>query len=77
MDNETLAKAAGLARAWTDHRADVEEAIAAAQRMKASFTRPTGPEAEPMPAYGAPARPKPRTTEDYLREREQQQKPDA
>ncbi len=54
MDNETLARAAGLDRAWADHRADVEEAIAAAQKMRASFTRPTGPEAEPMPPYAAP-----------------------
>ena len=54
MSNETLALAAGLQRAWADHRADVEEAIAAARRMQASFTRPTEPEAEPMPAYAAP-----------------------
>lgn len=57
MSNETLALAAGLARAWADHRADVEEAIAAAQRMRASFARPTGPEAEPLPAYAAPVAP--------------------
>ena len=55
MDHEALASAAGLQRAWTDHRADVVEAIAAAQKMRASFARPAGPEAEPMPAYRAPA----------------------
>jgi hypothetical protein len=54
MSHETLALAAGLARAWADHRADVEDAIAAAAKMRASFTRPTAPEAEPMPAYAAP-----------------------
>jgi hypothetical protein len=59
MDHETLARAAGLSRAWAEHRADVEEAIAAAQRMKASFARPTAPEAEPMPAYAAPVARKP------------------
>lgn len=54
ISSETLALVAGLARAWADQRADVEEAIAAAQRMRASFARPTAPEAEPMPAYAAP-----------------------
>lgn len=59
-DTEALALAAGLARAWADHRADVEEAIAAAHRMRANLARPTVPEAEPMPAYAAPVRPETR-----------------
>src|SRR3982751_6198369 len=32
VDNASLAEAAGLRRAWADHRADVEQAIAAAAR---------------------------------------------
>lgn len=59
MSNETLALAAGLARAWADHRADVEEAIAAAARMQTGFSRPSAPEAEPLPAYVAPVPPEP------------------
>ena len=51
---DALVIAAGLERAWTDHRADVEEAIAAARRMRESFARPTDPAAEPMPGYRAP-----------------------
>ena len=54
MNTEPLALAAGLDRAWADHRADVEEAIAAARRMRTGFARPAAPEAEPMPAYSAP-----------------------
>ena len=54
-DNAALAGAAGLDRAWEDHRADVEEAIALAARFRAAFTRPAGPAAEPTPAYSAPA----------------------
>lgn len=54
MNHDVLASAAGLQRAWADHRADVEEAIAAARKMRDSFARPTDPAAEPMPAYRAP-----------------------
>jgi hypothetical protein len=53
-DNEVLAKAAGLDRAWQDHRADVEEAIALAARFRCAFTRPADPAAEPTPPYAAP-----------------------
>jgi hypothetical protein len=52
----TLAKAAGLDRAWQDHRADVEEAIALAARFRDAFARPASPAAEPMPSYRAPVR---------------------
>lgn len=54
MDNEAFARAAGLDRAWADHRADVEEAIANAAKLRTAFTRPKAPEAEPMPPYRAP-----------------------
>lgn len=54
MDNERLARAAGLDRAWADHRADVEEAIAAAAKLRTAFARPSAPEAEPIPPYRAP-----------------------
>ncbi|MCB4824079.1 hypothetical protein [Roseicella aerolata] len=49
-----LAEAAGLQRAWADHRADVEEAIAAAARLRTGFARPADPAAEPLPAHRAP-----------------------
>lgn len=49
-----LAQAAGAQRAWADHRADVEEAIAAAARLRTGFTRPADPAAEPLPAHRAP-----------------------
>jgi hypothetical protein len=52
---EALARAAGLDRAWADHRAGVEEAIAGAAKIRSAFTRPAAPEAEPMPPYRAPA----------------------
>lgn len=54
MSQEALAIAAGLQRAWADHRADVEEAIAAATRLRTAFHRPVAPEAEPIPPYAAP-----------------------
>jgi len=53
-----LAETAGLQRAWADHRADVEAAIAAAARLRSGFTRPTDPAAEPLPAHRAPGAPK-------------------
>ena len=52
--NAILAEAAGLQRAWADHRADVEEAIVAATRLRSGFTRPADPAAEPLPAHRAP-----------------------
>lgn len=52
--NAALAEAAGAQRAWADHRADVEQAIAAAARLRTGFTRPTDPAAEPLPAHRAP-----------------------
>jgi hypothetical protein len=51
MDAESLAHAAGLQRAWADHRADVEEAMQAAARLRTAFARPASPAAEPTPAY--------------------------
>jgi hypothetical protein len=54
VERAALAKAAGLDRAWQDHRADVEEAIALAARVRGAFTRPVDPAAEPAPAYAAP-----------------------
>lgn len=53
---ETLAKAAGLHRAWRDHRADVEEAIVLAARFRDAFARPSSPAAEPTPPYRVPVR---------------------
>ncbi len=57
MNAEALALAAGLARAWADHRADVVEAVEAAQRLRTAFARPAAPEAEPLPAYALAAAP--------------------
>ncbi|WP_135470036.1 hypothetical protein [Crenalkalicoccus roseus] len=51
MDEEALARAAGLQRAWAEHRADVQEAIAAAATLRAAFARPADPAAEPAPPY--------------------------
>ena len=53
-DTAALAKAAGLDRAWQDHRADVEEAITLAARFRDAFIRPADHTAEPMPSYAAP-----------------------
>jgi hypothetical protein len=52
---EALARAAGLTRAWAEHRAAVLEAVAAARRLRTGFARPTDPAAEPLPAYRVPA----------------------
>jgi hypothetical protein len=54
---EVLARRAGLEKAWRDHQADVEEAIATIARLRQGFARPQGPEAEPVPPYRAPAAP--------------------
>jgi hypothetical protein len=53
---EALARAAGLEKAWAEHRADVLEAIEAARKLRGSFARPADPAAEPTPAYRAPMR---------------------
>ena len=53
--DEALARAAGLDRAWDDHREEVREAIAAVAKLRAAFARPQDPAAEPLPAYAAPA----------------------
>jgi hypothetical protein len=55
-----LAEAAGLQRAWADHRADVEQAIAAAAKLRTGFARPADAAAEPLPAHRAPPPPAPR-----------------
>ena len=47
----TLAKAAGLDRAWRDHQADVEEAIASVAKLRAGVPRITDATREPSPAY--------------------------
>lgn len=52
--DEALALAAGLRVAWERHRADVEEAIAGMAALRASFSRPADPAAEPAPPYAAP-----------------------
>jgi len=52
--SEAQAHDAGLHRACAEHRADVEEAAAAATAMRAGFTRPTDPAEEPLPAWRAP-----------------------
>ena len=56
-DDEALARRAGLAQAWRDHRAAVEEAIAGARRLGQAFQRPRDPAAEPLPAFAVPAAP--------------------
>ena len=48
---EALAEAAGLARAWRDHQADVEQAIAAVAKLRAGFARPRDAATEPAPAW--------------------------
>jgi len=51
---EALAEAAGLRRAWAEHRADVEEAVSGLAALRAAFARPTDPAVEPSPPYAAP-----------------------
>jgi hypothetical protein len=53
-EQEVLARRAGLERAWRDHQADVEEAIATIGRLRTAFARPQSPDGEPTPAYRAP-----------------------
>ncbi len=52
---QALAEAAGLRRAWAEHRAEVEEAVAGLAALRAAFSRPADPAAEPVPPYAAPA----------------------
>jgi hypothetical protein len=52
---EALARAAGLDRAWAGHRAEVEEAVSGLAALRAAFSRPADPAAEPAPPYAAPA----------------------
>lgn len=51
---EALAEAAGLRLAWVGHRGDVEAAVAGVSKLRASFSRPTDPAAEPVPPYAMP-----------------------
>jgi hypothetical protein len=53
---QALAEAAGLRRAWAEHRAEVEEAVAGLAALRAGFRRPADPTAEPAPPYAAPRR---------------------
>ncbi len=52
---EALARAAGLDRAWDNHRDDVIEAIRLVATQRASFQRPEDAAEEPAPPYRAPA----------------------
>jgi hypothetical protein len=48
---ETLAIAAGLEKAWTNHRADVLDALATLAAHKNNLPRASNPAVEPVPAY--------------------------
>ena len=48
---ETLAIAAGLEKAWANHRADVLDALATLAAHKANLPRATNAAVEPVPAY--------------------------
>ena len=50
-----LAEAAGLRRAWAEHRAEVEEAVSGLAALRSSFARPADPAAEPTPPYAVPS----------------------
>ncbi len=52
-EEEMLARAAGLQKAWRDHPDDVREAITGAKRLAGAFHRPADPAAEPIPPYAA------------------------
>lgn len=54
QEAEVLARAAGLDKAWAEHRADVLEAIASARRLQVAFQRPGDPAVEPIPPYAVP-----------------------
>jgi hypothetical protein len=51
---EALAEAAGLRRAWAEHRAEVVEAVAGLAALRAAFSRPADWAVEPMPPYAVP-----------------------
>ncbi|MBY0336415.1 MAG: hypothetical protein K2X11_07365 [Acetobacteraceae bacterium] len=44
---ETLAKLAGLEKAWANHRADVLDALRTWERNRAALPRLAAPQAEP------------------------------
>ncbi len=48
---ETLAKAAGLDRAWTHHKHDVLDALATLARHRANLPRVKDETQEPVPAW--------------------------
>lgn len=48
---ETLAVAAGLARAWTNHRADVLDALATLERHRRNLPALRDEAQEPVPAW--------------------------
>ncbi len=54
---ETLAIAAGLEKAWANHRADVLDALATLAAHKANLPRAQNPAVEPVPAYSLGRRP--------------------
>ncbi len=53
-DPEALARAAGLDRAWQNHRADVLDALATLARHKHNLPRVKDETVEPVPAWTAP-----------------------
>ena len=48
---EALAHAAGLDKAWANHRADVLDALATLARHKQNLPRTTDETVEPVPPY--------------------------
>lgn len=54
-EEEVLARAAGLGKAWQDRGAEIAEAGAQARRLAEAFARPADERAEPMPAFAVPA----------------------
>jgi hypothetical protein len=59
-DDEALARAAGLGKAWAGREAEIAEAIAHARKLATAFPRPANEVAEPMPAFVVPAGKAPR-----------------
>ena len=54
MDEKTaeiLANAAGLQKAWANHRADVLDALATLAAHQRNLPRASDPAVEPVPAY--------------------------
>ncbi|MCX7374760.1 MAG: hypothetical protein NTW56_20390 [Alphaproteobacteria bacterium] len=48
---ETLARSAGLDRAWNNHRADVLDALATLERHRRNLPRVKDETQEPVPAW--------------------------